>query len=92
MTNLYNINPESAYDGQQRSLEDFQCDIENVLTVGKSAAERDAASVMLDILARTTNMTAAEVAADVVTDAPSLSGQKVCCTRCLCPTSCSSCA
>ena len=76
IANLYNINPESAYDGQQRSLEDFQCDIENVLKVGKSAEERDAASVILDILARTTSKTAAEVAADVVTDAPSLSGPK----------------
>ena len=59
----YNINPDGAYDGQQRSLVDFQFDLENVLTisqlVGKSAEERNAASVMLDIHAGTTNKTAA---------------------------------
>ena len=70
MANLYNINPESAYDGQQRSPEDIQFDLENVLTVGKLAEERNAASVILDILARTTNKTAAEVAADIVTAKP----------------------
>ena len=32
MISLYNINPESVYDGQQRSFEDFQFDLENVLT------------------------------------------------------------
>ena len=57
---LYNINPDCAYDGQQRSLVDFQFDLENVLTmsqlVGKSAEEGNAASVMLDIHAGTTNM------------------------------------
>ena len=45
------------------SVEDFQFDLENVLTTsqldGKSA--EDAASVMLDILACTKNKTAAEV-------------------------------
>ena len=40
--------------------------------VEKSTEERNAASVMLDILAGTKNMTAAEVAAEVVTDAPTL--------------------
>ena len=44
--------------------------------VGKSAEERGAASMMLDILAGTKNKTAAEVAVEIVTDAPSLSGQK----------------
>ena len=62
--------PDDAYDGQQRSLEDFQFDLENVLTmsqlVGKSAEERNAASVMLDILAGTKNKTAAEVAVEIV--------------------------
>ena len=81
MTSLHNINPDGAYDGQQRSLEDFQFDLENVLTmsqlVGKSAEERNAASVMLDILAGTKNKTAAEVAVEVVTEAPRVSGQKV---------------
>ena len=66
MTSLYNINPDGAYDGQQRSLDDFQFDLENVLTmsqlVGKSAEERNAASVMLEILAGTKNKTEAEVA------------------------------
>ena len=66
MVSLYNINLEGAYDGQQRSLEDFRFDLENVLTmsqlVGKSAEERNAASVMVDILARTREKTAAEVA------------------------------
>ena len=76
------INPDGAYDGQQRSLvEDFQFDLENVLTmsqlVGKSADERGAASVMLDVLARTKNKIAAEVAGEVVTEAPRISGQKV---------------
>ena len=33
MTSLYNINPDGAYDGQQRSLEDFQFDLENMLTM-----------------------------------------------------------
>ena len=68
-----NINPESAYDGQNRSFEDFQFDLENVLMssqlCGKSAEERIAAAVMLEILAGTKNKTAAEVAAEVVTDA-----------------------
>ena len=45
MVSLHN-NPESVYDGQQRSFEDFQFDLENVLTlsqlVGKSAEERNA--------------------------------------------------
>ena len=81
MTSLCNINPDGAYDGQQRSLEDFQFGLENMLAmsqlVGKSAEERNAASVMLDILAGTKNKTAAEVAAEVVTEAPNVSGQKV---------------
>ena len=74
MTSLYNINPDDAYDGQQRSLKDFQFDLENVLTmsqlVGKSAEERSVASVMLYILVSTKNKTAAEVAVEVVTEAP----------------------
>ena len=49
MASLYNINHEGAYDGQKRSLEDLQFDLESVLTmsqqVGKSAEERNAASV-----------------------------------------------
>ena len=57
MTSLNNINPDGAHGGQQRSLEDLQFDPENMLTmsqlVGKSAEERNAASVMLDILAGT---------------------------------------
>ena len=80
MTSLNNINPDGAYDGTQRSLEDFQFDLENMLTmsqlVGKSADERNAASVMLEILAGTKNRTAAEAAAEVVTDAAKVSGQK----------------
>ena len=80
MTNLHNINPDGAYDGTQRRLEDFQCDLENMFTmsqlVGKSE-ERNAASVMLDILAGTKNRTAAEVAAEVVTDPTKVSGPKV---------------
>ena len=71
---------DAAYDGQHRSLEDFQFDLENVLTmsqfVEKSAEERNTASVMLDILASTKNKAAAEVAAKMVTDAPRLSGRK----------------
>ena len=43
--------------------------------VRKLAEERNAASVMLDILAK--NKTAAEVAAETVTGAPRISGQKV---------------
>ena len=70
-----------AYDGQQRNLEDFQFDLEKGLTMsqlfGKSAEERNAASVMLDILAGTKNKTAAEVAVQIVTEAPRTSGQKV---------------
>ena len=81
MTSVYDINPDGAYDGMQRSLEDFQFDLENMLTmsqlVGKSAEERNTASVMLDILAGTKNGTAAEVAAEVVTDPAKVSGQKV---------------
>ena len=57
MTSLYNFSLDGAYDGQQRSLEDFQFDLEHVLTmsqlVGKSAEDRNASSVMLDILAST---------------------------------------
>ena len=72
MTNLNNINPDGAHHGTQRSLEDSQFDLENMLTmsqlVGKSAEERNAASVMLEILASTKNRTAAEAAAEVVTD------------------------
>ena len=71
MASLHNVNLDGAYDGQQRSLEDFQFDLESVPTmsqlVGKSAEELNAASVMLDILAGTRNKTAAEVAAEVVT-------------------------
>ena len=56
MTSLCNINPDGAYDGQQRNLEDLQFDTETVLTMsqlfGKSAEKLKAASVMLDILAR----------------------------------------
>ena len=81
MTSLYNINPDGANDGTQQSLEDFQFDLENLLTmsqlVGKSAEERNAASVMLDILAGTKNRTAAEVAGEVVTDPAKVSGQNV---------------
>ena len=44
---------------------------------GKSTEERNAASVMLDILASTKNKTAAEVAVEIVTVASRLSGQKV---------------
>ena len=81
MTSLHNINPDGAYDGQQRSLVDFQFDVENVLEmsqlVGKSAEERNAASVMPDILTSTKNKTAAEVAVEIVTDAPQISGQVV---------------
>ena len=77
---LFNINPESVYDGQQRSFEDFQFDLENVLTLsqlcGKSAEERIAAAVMLEIFAGSKNKTAAEVAAVVVTDA-TRNGQSV---------------
>ena len=40
--------------------------------VEKSTEERNAASVMLDILAGTKNMTAAEVAVEVVIDGPKL--------------------
>ena len=80
MVSLYNINPESVYDGQQRSFEDFQFDLENVLTLsqlcGKSAEERIAAAVMLEIIAGTKNKTAAEVPAEVVTDA-TRNGQRV---------------
>ena len=81
MTSLYNINPDGAYDGTQRSLEDFQFDLENMLTMsqlfGKSAEERNAASVMLDILAGTKNRSAAEVAAEVATDPAKVSGHKL---------------
>ena len=57
MTSLYNFSLDGAYDGQQRSLEDFQFDLQNVLTmsqlVGKLAEDRIASSVMLDILSST---------------------------------------
>ena len=66
MVSLYNINPESVYDGQQRSFEDLQFDLENELTLsqlcGKSAEKRIAAAVMLEILPGAKNKTAAEVA------------------------------
>ena len=80
MSSLYNINRgDGAYDGQPLSLENFQVDLEKVLTmsqlVGKSAEERKPASVMLDILAGTKNKTAAEVAVVMVTEAPQVSGQ-----------------
>ena len=45
--------------------------------VGKSAEDRNAASVMLDILAGSKKKTAAEVVAEVVTDAAKVSGPKV---------------
>ena len=45
--------------------------------VWKSVEERNAASVMLDILAGTKNKTAAEVAAEVVTEAARVSGLEV---------------
>ena len=78
---VHNINLDGACDGQQRSLEGFQFDFEIVLTlsqlVGKSAEERNAASVMLDILASTNEKTAAKVACAAITDPSRLSGQKV---------------
>ena len=81
MASLYNVNPDGAYDGQQRSLEDFQFDLENVLTmsqlVGKSAEERNAATLMFDILASTKEKSAAEVTAEVSTDAAKIDGQRV---------------
>ena len=47
MACLQNINRDGAYDGQQRSPQDFQFDLVNVLTmsrlVRKSARERNAA-------------------------------------------------
>ena len=80
MVSLYNINPESVYDGQQRSFEDLQFDLENELTLsqqcGKSAEKRIAAAVMLEILPGAKNKTAAEVAAEVVADA-TRNGQRV---------------
>ena len=88
MASLYSINPESAYDGQQRDLEDFQFDRENVLNmsqlVGKSAEERNAASVMLDILAGTKNMTTAVgCSRDSQSHTRQDSVDKRCSTRCL---------
>ena len=81
MASLYSINHDGAHEGLQRSLEDFESDLESVLTmsqpVGMSAGERIAASVMPDILAGTKNQTAAEVAVEIVTDASRLSGLKV---------------
>ena len=78
MTKFYNINPDGASDGQQQSLEDFQFDLQNVLTmsqlVGKSAEEGNATSVMLDTLTGTKKKTAAEVAVEIVTEAPTISG------------------
>ena len=63
---VHNINLDGACEGQQRSLEGFQFDFEIVLTlsqlVGKSAEERNAASVKLDILASTNEKTTAKVA------------------------------
>ena len=44
--------------------------------VGKSAEDRNAASVMLHILAGAKNKTPAEVAVEIVTEAPAISGQK----------------
>ena len=80
MKSINNINPDGAHHGTQRSPEYFQFDLENMPTmsqlVGKSADERNAASVMLEILAGTKNRTAAEAAAEVVTDAAKVSGQK----------------
>ena len=35
IASLYNINHDGAYDGQQRSLEDFLFDLENVLTMSQ---------------------------------------------------------
>ena len=81
MASLYNVNPDGAYDGQQRSQKDFQFDLENVLTmsqlVGKSAEERNAATLMLDILASTKEKSAAEVEAEVSTDPAKIDGQRV---------------
>ena len=81
MVNMASLYTDGAHDGQQRSLEDFHFDLESVLTmsqmVGKSAEERTAGSVVLDILAGTKNVSAAEVAVEIVTNAPKLSGQKM---------------
>ena len=78
MTNFYNTNPDGASDGKQQSLEDFQFDLQNVLTmsqlVGKSAEEGNAASEMLDTLVSTKNQTAAEVVVQIVTEAPKING------------------
>ena len=68
MACLYNINHDGANDGQQRRLEEFQLDLENVSTmsqlVRKSAEERNAASVTLGILVGNKSKTAAEVGRD----------------------------
>ena len=49
---LCNRNPESVSDGQQRTFEDFQFDLEIALAMsqltGKSTEERNASTVMLD--------------------------------------------
>ena len=86
MISLYNINLEGAYDGQRRSLEDFQFDLENVLTMSQVVREvsRGAQRGLgeLDILAGTKNKTAAEVAEEIVTEAQRISGQKWYCTQC----------
>ena len=77
MVGIDNINLEETCDGQQRSVEDFQLDMSRL--VGKSAEERTAASVMLEVLANNKHNTAAEVAEAVITDPSRLSGQKSLC-------------
>ena len=58
MAGHYNISPDGAWFGKQRTLEDFQFDLETALTMSRLAVwkpreERDATTLMVEILQST---------------------------------------
>ena len=66
MTTLAKISADEPYDGLNRTFEDFKFDVENALTLtqltGKSTDEKNAATVMMRLLANIERLTTEEVA------------------------------
>ena len=75
MTSLYNINLDGAHNGQHRSLEEFQFDLENVHTMSQLVGK----SVVGDAghPCRSKSKTVAEVAVEIITEAPTIAANTV---------------